>query len=90
MANKNNSLLNQVGNGFLRPKGQLGDWQHAARAFVDDDFRLAPKVKFLYHVYFNINSSALKNQDLNDRNKNEISLSKLNLTGYIDNLTFDK
>jgi len=31
MANKNNSLLNQIGNGFLNPKGQMGDWQHASR-----------------------------------------------------------
>lgn len=74
MANKNNSLLNQIGNGFLNPKGQMGDWQHASRVFVDDDFRLAPKVKFLYHVYFYMNSSAVKNQDLVERNKNEISL----------------
>jgi hypothetical protein len=74
MANKNNSLLNQIGNGFLKPKGQMGDWQHAARTFVDDDFRLAPKVKFLYHVYFNINKSAVKNLQLNDRNQKEISL----------------
>jgi hypothetical protein len=74
MANKNNSFLNQLGNGFLKPKGQMADWQHAARTFVDDDFRLAPKVKFLYHVYFDINKTALKNLELNDRHKNEIGI----------------
>jgi hypothetical protein len=35
--------------------------QHAARVFVDDQFRLAPKHKFLFHVAFNINWTALKN-----------------------------
>ena len=65
MTSKFNSLLNTLGagfnlkdtaRGFLRPKGQMGDWQHAARTFADDNFRLAPKAKFLYHVYFdNIN-----------------------------------
>ena len=36
----------------------LADYQHAARMFVDDSFRLAPKQKFLYHVSFNINDKA--------------------------------
>ena len=31
----------------------LKDYQHAARLYVDDVFRLAPKSKFLYHVVFN-------------------------------------
>jgi hypothetical protein len=74
MANKNNSFLNQLGNGFLKPKGQLGDWQHAARTYVDDNFRLAPKVKFLYHVYFDINKTALKFSSFADRHKNEIGI----------------
>jgi hypothetical protein len=83
MASRFNSLLNTLGagfnlkdtaRGFLRPKGQMGDWQHAARTFADDNFRLAPKAKFLYHVYFDINRGALKNQELKDRNQNEIGL----------------
>jgi hypothetical protein len=74
MANKNNSYLDQLANGFLRPKGQLADWQHAARTFTDDNFRLAPKVKFLYHVYFDINFSAVKNKNLLERSRNEIGL----------------
>jgi hypothetical protein len=58
MASPFTGLLDQIGNGLLKPKGQMGDWQHAARTFVDDYFRLSPKAKFLYHVYFDINSSA--------------------------------
>lgn len=52
----------------------LRDPQHAARLFVDDQFRLAPKHKFLFHVAFNINISALQNIDLVQRHKNEINM----------------
>jgi hypothetical protein len=83
MTSKFNSLLNTLGAGFnlkdtakgaLRPKGQLGDWQHASRTFVDDNFRLAPKAKFLYHVYFDINKGALRDTSLKDRHQFEIGL----------------
>ncbi len=52
----------------------LKDYQHAARVFSDDQFRLAPKHKFLFHVAFSINPSALKNIDLVERYKNEINV----------------
>jgi len=55
MANKLNGFLDNLTNGVLNPKGNLGDFQHAARLFTDDNFRLAPKNKFVYHVVFNIN-----------------------------------
>lgn len=74
MASKFNALLNQIGNGFLRPKGQMGDWQHAARVFGDDNYALAPKAKFLYHVYFDINSSAVLLPQLKQRHRDQIGL----------------
>ncbi|NBP57077.1 hypothetical protein EBU71_11205 [bacterium] len=64
----------QLVNALLRPKGQMGDWQHAARTFVDDYFRLAPKAKFLYHVYFNINSGAVLLPQLTERHRTELGL----------------
>ena len=64
MASKDNSFLDQLVNGLGNPKGNLGSWQHAARTFQDDYFRLAPKSKFLYHVFFDINTSALKSSNL--------------------------
>lgn len=42
----------------------LRDWQHAARLFTDDQFRLAPKHKFLFGVVFKLNKAALLNVDL--------------------------
>lgn len=49
------NFLSNVGQGLGNPKGNLGDFQHANRLFVQSNYRLAPKQKFLYHVVFNIN-----------------------------------
>lgn len=63
-------------NSFLyRPSNvTLRDQQHAARVFTDDQFRLAPKHKFLFHVAFNINSAALRDINLVQRHRNEINV----------------
>ena len=53
MANKLNGFLDNFLSGALSPKGDMADFQHASRLYVDDAFRLAPKVKFLYFVNFN-------------------------------------
>ena len=46
MANKLNGFLDNVVSGALSPKGNLGDFSHAARLYVDDAHRLSPKHKF--------------------------------------------
>lgn len=46
----------------------------AMRLFVDDQFRLAPKSKFLFHVSFGINPAALKNIELLQRHRSEINM----------------
>ena len=38
----------------------LRDYTHAAKTFIPNKFSNAPKVKFLFHVAFNINSNAWK------------------------------
>jgi hypothetical protein len=52
--------------------------QHASRTFVDDSFRLLPKTKFLYHVAFNINWTALNLKNIDTQTilslKEEINL----------------
>lgn len=48
------SIVNQ----FLKELGagsNLKDYQHASKIFVDDNYRLAPKYAFLFHVSFDIN-----------------------------------
>jgi hypothetical protein len=58
MASKFNSLLDNVSSGLLNPKGNMADWQHAARLYVDRDMALAPKSKFLFHVNFEVSDEA--------------------------------
>lgn len=66
--------LRQFISGATNPKGNLGDFQHAARLYVDSDLRLAPKQKFLYHVSFNINTNALKSLNFKYQHQNEINM----------------
>jgi hypothetical protein len=75
MANLLKGFLDNVFKGTLNPKGSLADYQHAARLYVDDSFRLAPHQKFLYHVSFNINSKAA----VSIPNFNSLALEELNM-----------
>ena len=68
MAFTPNSYLSNNTNVILR------DPQHASRLFVNGQFRLAPKHKFLFHVAFNINQGALKDINLIQRHRNEINM----------------
>lgn len=56
------------------PNHSLRDWQHAARLFTDDQFRLAPKWNFGFHVAFNINPACCKNTSLVNTNGQEINM----------------
>jgi hypothetical protein len=60
MANKLNGFLDNFFGGVTNPKGNLGDFQHAQRLYVDNALRLAPKTKFLSFVNFTINAEALR------------------------------
>ena len=62
----------------------LRDQQHAARLFNADQFRLAPKQKFLFHVAFGINSAALLDTTLVQRHGTEINMlvKSLDLPAY--------
>jgi hypothetical protein len=47
-------------NGFLKQLGtgdKIKDFQHASKLFVGDNFRLAPKHGYLYHVFFDLDPS---------------------------------
>jgi hypothetical protein len=50
------------------------DWRHAYNTFVTDQFRLAPKSKFLFHVAFGIDNSTVYNLNLVQRYGKEINL----------------
>ena len=75
MANFLNGFLDNVVSGALNPKGSLGDYAHGSRLFVDDSHRLSPKVKFLYHVSFNINpDAAAVIPQLREKHMNELNM----------------
>ena len=76
MANKFNGLLDSIATGALSPKGNLGDWQHGSRLYVDNNMRLAPRSKFNYHVQFVITpeGQSLIPKLLNGAATNEIGM----------------
>jgi hypothetical protein len=51
MANIFDGFLQQLGAGT-----NIKDYQHASRIFIDDNYRLAPKYAFLFHVAFDLNT----------------------------------
>mgnify|MGYP001395721344 CR=1 FL=1 len=60
MSTSTNGFLDNFVKGVTNPKGNLGDFRHASRTFVKNTYRLTPKVKFLYHVFFDISPDAKK------------------------------
>ena len=64
--------------GTLTPKGDLGDFRHAAYLYNTNNFRLAPKSKFLYHVVFEFTSQALTSSrffpQLTNRHREEVNM----------------
>lgn len=78
MAFTPNQYLNNSSNVLLR------DQRHAARLFTDDQFRLAPKQKFQFHVSFGINRAALFDTTLIQRHGNEINMlvKSIDLPGF--------
>ena len=52
------SFLSNLEQGLFTPKGDMGDYQHAAKLYNANFYAFSPKVKFLYHVAFQINPNA--------------------------------
>jgi len=74
MANKFTRFLKGAVQGITEPKGNLGDFRHASRLYVDNTMALAPRTKFLYHVYFDINPLALQAPQFKERHMEEAGL----------------
>ena len=71
IANYFDNFSNALGN----PNGNLGDFAHASALYIRNNLRLAPKVKFLYHVVFDVNRTALLELGIYDQlQKNEFNL----------------
>lgn len=53
--------LNGAAGGFFG-SDYLRDYTHASKTFTTNSYQYAPKLKFLFHVYFDINTDALSEQ----------------------------
>lgn len=73
------------------PKGNLANWQHATRLFVDKHFignyDLSPRFKFLFYVYFDIDHSVHRNTSL--ASQHTIESGMLAKTVALPNFNFD-
>ena len=89
MAGFAQDLLKGFVQGVTGNYGFLKDYRHAAKVFRTDDYALAPRVKYLFHVQFNINTAgipALRNL-FGDGNLNSVSV--LVKTAQLPNYQFD-
>lgn len=80
-----NGFFDNFLSSLTNPKGNLGDYQHAARLYIDNNMRLAPKVGYLYHVVFNINPavvSLLNTQNVFDRTEINLLVKAVDLPSY--------
>ena len=78
MANKFTRYLSEFGSGLIegvtKPKGQMSDYRHATRLFIDNGLRLSPKTKFLFYVYFEMDNSVRGMSPFSAKHKNEAGL----------------
>jgi len=78
MANKFTRYLSEFGSGLVegvtKPKGQLSNYRHATRLFVDNDLRLSPKTKFLFYVVFEMENSIRGMSLYSDKHADEAGL----------------
>lgn len=73
---------------FDTDKGIMGDFTHASNLYRRNNFRLAPKVKFLYHVVIDVNPVAL--QSLGNNVSNLLNKREFNILASSASLpTFD-
>jgi hypothetical protein len=68
----------------LRGGDLLRDYTHAAKTFRTNSYQYAPKLKFLFHVYFEINQAAYAIQQ-DDTNNLSLVVKSVQLPSY----TFD-
>ena len=67
--------INSFLKGFSDGLPGMKDYRHAARLYVDDNFKLAPKQKFLFHVVFDVdNDVAIRNQFISNNEQYELNM----------------
>ena len=66
--------INNFLKGFSSGLPGMKDYRHASRLYFDDNFKLAPKNKFLYHVVFDIDTSVVQNKSFSSNVQTELNM----------------
>jgi len=85
----NNSMpsINNFLKGFQNGLPGMKDYQHASRLYIDDNFKLMPKQKFLFHVVFNTDETLFQNGfNSNERYELNMLVKQADLPKYGMNL----
>ena len=85
----NNSMpsINNFLQGFQDGLPGMKDYQHASRLYIDDNFKLMPKQKFLFHVVFNTDESLFfKGAPQNERLELNMLVKQCDMPRYGMNL----
>lgn len=70
------------------PKGVLGNFQHATDVFVENFYRLAPRYKFLFYAFFEIDNTIPTTAKLMN-NRNDLELPLLVKTASLPSFNYD-
>ena len=65
-------FLKGVGSGLTTPKGGLADWRHASKIFIPNNYRLAPRTKFMFYVKFELNKHVISSGTFTNKHADEI------------------
>jgi len=70
------------------PKGVVGNFQHATDTFVENFYRLAPRYKFLFHAFFEIDNTIPQTASLL-KNRNDLEISLLVKSTSLPSFNYD-
>ena len=81
--------INNFLKGFQDGLPGMKDYQHASRLYIDDNFKLMPKQKFLFHVVFNTDESLFVNGfNANERYQLNMLVKQCDLPKY--NMSYEE
>jgi hypothetical protein len=70
------------------PKGVVGNFQHATDTFVENYYRLAPRFKFLFHAFFEIDNTIPQTASI-IQNRNDLEIPLLVKTASLPSFNYD-
>ena len=75
--------INDYLQGFQNGLPGMKDYRHASRLYIDDNFKLMPKQKFLFHVVFNLDEEIAETQfTANERTQLNMLVKAADLPRY--------